>query len=309
VGADPRRWVPLPETDELGFFYVQKHVSPHIGSRGRTYLLSEENLATRYTDVPQYNLTAEALEVVRRTATRLNDTEKMLIEIADNKFLLSNAFVDPLAFKNGWTVLEAIFYEVASNTGVVDSLVVSWRDKVRNDHVRPTSIVHSFMGNDTLTAWAGPGAGQAHMAGRDWQPYKRVMPHSEHPSGSSCICAALYDNARLVVGGDEWRTDLVFRKGSSRVEPGLTPARDITWRARTISALENMCGESRLWGGMHFSDAVPAGKRLCAGIGEMAYRRASFLVAGDEKFCKEADCSDMKPAFRNAHGSNGSSAE
>ena len=65
--------------------------------------------------------------------------------------------------------------------------------------------------------------------------------------------------------------------------------------------MEHVCGASRLWGGMHFPDAVPAGKRLCSGIGEHAYRRVSFLVAGDEKFCKEADCSDMKPAFRNPH--------
>jgi hypothetical protein len=67
VGANPRRWVPLPETDDRGFFYVQKHVTPQIGSTGRTYLVSEAELANRYTDVPKYNLTAEALDVVRRT--------------------------------------------------------------------------------------------------------------------------------------------------------------------------------------------------------------------------------------------------
>ena len=67
VGANPRRWVPLPETDGRGFFYVQKHVTPQIGSKGRTYLVSEDELASRFTDVPDYNLTAEALDVVGRT--------------------------------------------------------------------------------------------------------------------------------------------------------------------------------------------------------------------------------------------------
>jgi hypothetical protein len=213
--------VPLPETDNRGFFYVQKHVTPQIGSRGRTYMVSEAELANRSTDVPKYNLTAEALDVVRRTATRLNDTEKMLIELADNKFYMSESFADPMGFRNGWGVVEGVFFELASNTGIMDSLVLNWRDKVRNDHVRPTSVVHSFLGDATLQAWKGPGAGQgAAVKGHDWQPYIRVMPHSEHPSGSSCICAVLFDVARLTLGRDEWTTVLDFKKGSSAVEPG-----------------------------------------------------------------------------------------
>ena len=248
-----------------------------------------------------------------RASTRLNDTEKMLIELADNKFLLSESFADPMGFRNGWGIVEGVFFELASNTGIADSLVVSWRDKIRNDHVRPTSIVHSFMGDHDLKAWRGPGDGQvgksdcvllcdtlrsndadretrgglnahfmnqpafmqrpvedlmraiigfclnvffllAHfivkkmlwqlipvrcattpdgqgvdVKGRDWQPYIRVMPHSEHPSGSSCICSVLFDVARLVMGRDAWSTVVNFKKGSSVVEPGLTPAKPITW--------------------------------------------------------------------------------
>jgi hypothetical protein len=116
---------------------------------------------------------------------RLNDTEKMLIELADNKFLYSETMLDPMALRNGWGILEGVFFELASNTGIMDSLVLSWQDKVRNDHVRPTSVVHSFLGDATLQAWKGPGAGQGNLKGHDWQPYIRVMPHSEHPSGSS----------------------------------------------------------------------------------------------------------------------------
>lgn len=148
VGPDPRRWVPLPETNGEGFFFVQKHVTPHIGSMARTYLVSEGELTSpaRSTDVPRYNLTVEALDVVRRTASKLNDTEKMLIELADNKFKLVEAFLDPMAARNNWGIVEGVFFELASNTAIVDSLVLSWRDKVRNDHVRPTSVVHSLFG-------------------------------------------------------------------------------------------------------------------------------------------------------------------
>ena len=49
-------------------------------------------------------------------------------------------------------------------------------------------------------------------------------------------------------------------RGSSRVEPGVTPAADITlgpWA--TWSSFENECGLSRLWGGVHFRAAIEAG--------------------------------------------------
>ena len=31
------------------------------------------------------------------------------------------------------------------------------------------------------------------------------------------------------------------------------------------------CGDSRLWGGMHFTDSVPDSYELCDGIGTLAY--------------------------------------
>ena len=66
--------------------------------------------------------------------------------------------------------------------------------------------------------------------------------------------------------------------------------------------MEDVCWESRLWGGMHFPGAVPAGKEICSGIGEKAYRRVAYLFSGgDERFCAAGDCADARPAFRNPH--------
>ena len=107
---------------------------------------------------------------------------------------------------------------------------------MKNDHVRPTSVVHGLLGDETLLAWAGPGSDETEtsMKGRDWQPYIRVMPHSEHPSGSSCICSVIFDVARLVAGTDEYVTVVDFKRGSSTAEPGKTPREDVRWTANTI---------------------------------------------------------------------------
>ena len=44
-----------------------------------------------------------------------------------------------------------------------------------------------------------------------------------------------------------------------------------------LTDLKKQCGESRLWGGMHFTSAVDATDELCAGIGEAALEHMNDL--------------------------------
>ena len=69
--------------------------------------------------------------------------------------------------------------------------------------------------------------------------------------------------------------------GSSKVEPGTTPAQDVTLTYATVDALAAACGASRLDGGMHFTGAVQAGAELCAGIGTAGFEYASDLIGGE----------------------------
>ena len=119
---------------------------------------------------------------------------------------------------------------------------------------------------------------------KDVGPYKRVMPHSEYPSGSSCICQGVadYTNAFLNATGVVLPTlSAELKAGSSKVEPGMTPANDVTLSYDTIDALVEVCGSSRLDGGMHFTAAVPAGAELCEDIGTEGFQYASDLIGGE----------------------------
>ena len=69
--------------------------------------------------------------------------------------------------------------------------------------------------------------------------------------------------------------------GSSKVEPGTTPAQDVTLTYATVDALAAACGASRLDGGMHFTGAVQAGADLCKGIGTAGFEYASDLIGGE----------------------------
>ena len=73
----------------------------------------------------------------------------------------------------------------------------------------------------------------------------------------------------------------ITASGSSKVEPGTTPAQDVTLTYATGDALAAACGASRLDGGMHFTGAVQAGEALCAGIGTAGFEYASDLIGGE----------------------------
>ena len=73
-------------------------------------------------------------------------------------------------------------------------------------------------------------------------------------------------------GTDELNYDVEFLAGSSVTEPGITPATDVIYNYATWSQFSEEGGLSRVWAGVHFPDAVPAGQSLGREIGERAYQ-------------------------------------
>ena len=153
-------------------------------------------------------------------------------------------------------------------------------------------------------ARAGVGrAGQGYVndiPASHWKEYLNVADHPEYPSGSSAFCAAHAQAARRFLGDDTLNWAVPVPMGSSTVEPGITPATDIVlgpWA--TWTEWETECGLSRLWGGVHFLDAIAAGnpigpgnrravlsvreathRRQCAGVAVRPFRlRCVFVVA------------------------------
>ena len=68
--------------------------------------------------------------------------------------------------------------------------------------------------------------------------------------------------------------------GSSRIEPGFTPQNDLVLHWTSWSDFENDCGQSRLWSGVHFPDAIPAGIKIGHEIGDITYDFVQNLLEG-----------------------------
>lgn len=114
------------------------------------------------------------------------------------------------------------------------------------------------------------------------------MPHAEYPSASACVCESGRtafidyfgsDDIISFIGGDGLVRDVdAF---SSNKEPLSTPSLSYTVFYSSWKDLFDRCGDSRLDGGMHFTQSVSAGRQLCTDIGTRVSQTIKNLVNGD----------------------------
>jgi hypothetical protein len=69
-------------------------------------------------------------------------------------------------------------------------------------------------------------------------------------------------------------------QGSSRIEPGVTPAAPLALRFDTWTTFEMNCGQSRLWAGVHFPASLTSGRDIGHQIGDLAYDFVQAHITG-----------------------------
>jgi hypothetical protein len=166
----------------------------------------------------------------------------------------------------------------ALTNAIFDAGCCAWDNKVAFDSVRPITAIRWLFRGKTITAWGGPGRGTQKLAGEDWFPYQPTSfptpPFAEYSSGHSNFSAAGAEILRLFTGSDRFGGSVTIPRGSSRVEPGLVPARDVTLRWPTFSDAAAEAGISRRYGGIHFAqgdlDARATGRAVARRCWEAA---------------------------------------
>mmetsp|Transcript_1965 Transcript_1965/g.3054 ORF Transcript_1965/g.3054 Transcript_1965/m.3054 type:complete len:522 (+) Transcript_1965:66-1631(+) len=282
-----KSWKPLQETDGLGFVFNQQHVTPHIGETARSYFLGDEDVCSRKLDNPKYKYAAEAELVLGRTAA-LDDITKAQVEFFDSKLTSVVPFQAQYYIRSG-VILDSWEFIVSDTVAIAtiyESIIVSWKEKVRHDAIRPTTWIHENLKDEIVISYQGPSEGMTGpIPASEWQPYIRVMPHAEYPSGSSCLCTA-FANAQIAWTGIDDFTSVIggplvatVPAGSSKYEQN-QPSQDINLTYSSWTEMAQKCGESRLDGGMHFTDAVPDGEEVCGSIGLTVVDYFRDLVAG-----------------------------
>jgi hypothetical protein len=157
---------------------------------------------------------------------------------------------------------------------LMDASISAWAAKFQEDFDfwRPTTAIRTLYRDQLVTSWLGPKKGYGKVLGQNWMPYQAltvVTPaFPEYVSGHSTFSAA----GRTVLvafygGNDNFNAKVTIKAGSSKIEAGVTPARDVVLNWKTLSAAADEAGMSRRWGGIHFYSGDQQGRALGRLIG------------------------------------------
>mmetsp|Transcript_63691 Transcript_63691/g.101352 ORF Transcript_63691/g.101352 Transcript_63691/m.101352 type:complete len:545 (-) Transcript_63691:76-1710(-) len=305
---DPHRWQPLQEFNGKGFSYHYDHVVPQIGPNAKLMFSSREQINRRKASDPKYDYKTEARKVVERLANLAeDDRQKMLVEWFDNKLRIAGGILLALDAELGWTYEQRTLHMAGFGLTEYEAVVIAWNEKRRWDLVRPTTLIKKGVAGDSISTYGGPYQGLQTIRAQDFESYIRVMPHSEYPSASACICMAVTEftetelrerYGRSSIAVDAPLPETPFVSGSSLTEPGTTPEQDLYVSFADLTEFRNACGESRLWGGMHFTQSIEGGYELCDGLGQMGYIYMDALERGDEATLKKLAKKGLKAMQR-----------
>ena len=282
---DPSRWQPLLNSPGNGTFTIQSFVTPQWGlTRPYSYthpgrFRVPDPASSDHQNFHAYR--AQADEVIAVQAS-LTDYQKMVAELFDNKISGLGFSALFIALSRGMSLDEFVHYDFMTNLAAFDGGIATWKEKVVHDAVRPVSAIRHLYRNRRITGWAGPGRGVVDdLPGVEWRSYLNTGNHPEYPSGSSCFCAAHAQASRRYLGSDAFGWSVPVLAGSSVIEPGVTPATNLTlgpWN--TFTEFEDDCSRSRVWGGVHFVPATTEGQKMCRPIGDLAFEFLQRHVQG-----------------------------
>lgn len=272
-----RRWQPLQEGDGVGSLKRQEFTMPHIGLKAKTYL---RDVSITLQD-PEYDLYQESLDVIERVRDTATDVMKQdAIQAFDGKLGVRGMITLALRGQFGQPRIHSYQDEVLFKVGLssveYDAVVQAWAEKAYHDLVRPTTVIKHW-DDDQLFTFSGDRSmpGPTTINARDFEAYIRVMPHAEYPSGSSCLCTSYYEFSDIFfeeMYGEKLETIEWFGpEGTGR-----------SYILENMEALRDICGESRLWGGMHYAAAIPGGEQVCSGLGQLAYSYIQTMKNGSE---------------------------
>ncbi|CAH0991167.1 hypothetical protein SIN8267_01269 [Sinobacterium norvegicum] len=282
--TDPSKWQPAIVASGHGLFKVQQFVTPQLmltepySYRSPKRFRSPVPRASNVENWGQYVAQANA---VLEASANMTDEQKMYAELFDNKIFSLGFSAVFAAQSQGLSLMEFIQYDFLTNMAAYDTSIIIWQEKRRHNAVRPFSAIAHIYGDQPVTAWGGAYQGTVtDLPAKQWTSYLGVADHPEYPSASASFCAAHAETSRLFLGSDDLGYVVPTAAGSSRVEPGLTPAYDIVLEFDSWSDLEQKCGDSRVWSGVHFPASVPAGQRIGSKIAKRAYRFVQRKLSG-----------------------------
>ncbi len=281
--ADPSRWQPALERVGTGKYSAQVFVTPQYGKvKPYTDLWSLDLPlpAPGKSDVHNREEYRQQADEVLERSRQLTDQQKMLAEFFENKLFSLPVSTVVAAQQKQLHLMDFVHLFFTQEVAIFDAGIWVWAKKRQFDAVRPFTAIAYLYGSREVDAWAGPGMGTGRIPADNWTSYLPVADHPEYPSASACLCVAHATAVKERVDDPRLGWTVDFAAGSSFVEPGLVPSENFRYTFETWDQFAEICGMTRLWAGVHFSDSVVNVKVPCTTIGQAAVAYVGRLVAG-----------------------------
>jgi hypothetical protein len=277
---DPNRWQPLRAGDGT----VQSFLAPHW-NRVQPFALTSA-AQFRPGPPPQFPSLQYVLEAVavQRLNADLTDREKAIAEYwADGPSTETppghwSVLAQQVAARDRHGLSQDVVLFFALGNALLDTSIAVWDAKVVYDYVRPVSAIR-FLARNAVQIGA-PGQGAGPLPGATFTPYLATPPFAEYTSGHSGFSAAAAAVLAAYTRSPLFGASHTVKAGSSTIEPGRTPATDITLTWPTFAEAADEAGLSRRYGGIHFESGDLISRTMGDAIGRQVWLKVQQLLGG-----------------------------
>ena len=291
VIADPNHWQPLTVSDGKGGTVVQKFGSAAAGMAKPFALTSGAQFRTgvALSKFGSSEYLAKCQEVID-TSANLTDMQKLNTEYwGDGPGSVQPpghwmTFADFVSERDRNDLDRDVKMFFVVSNAVLDAGIACWDTKRVYDSVRPVTAIHIAFKGKTIRAWGGPGIGAVPMLGEAFGTFQSVTfvtpSFPSYLSGHSAFSAAAAEVLKRFTGSDSFGFTQTWATGSSTLEPGLVPAQSLSVTWSTFSDAANAAANSRMTGGIHFSEDIADGLIMGRAIGPVVFTKAMTYING-----------------------------
>jgi len=290
---NPDHWQPLTFVDSSGNLVMQRFVgaqwcfvSPFALLKGEEFREALGPGPPKYGSA-EYQQQAEELIAI---SAGLTDRQKMISEYWSDGPNSEQPpghwlrFAQFVSARDNHTLDDDVKMFFALSNAMLDAGIAAWDAKRAYDSVRPVTAISILFRGKKIRAWGGPGKGTVEMDGSQWLPYQPVTfptpPFPDYVSGHSTYSAAAARILSLWTGSEHFGESVTLSPGSSKIEPGVTPAKPVILKWVTFTDAANEAGMSRRYGGIHFARADLAGRHLGQLVADRAWSKAQSYFNG-----------------------------
>lgn len=286
------RWQPLmEESGSTGGFKAQVFNTPHLGL-AKTLALTSTSVSGRNARPPYHEPDRNVLtlqdflsmqHLLRnffKLSRELTVQQRFLARWWENKRVSLLSFLPFYKRALHLSDWQETYIQLAQLIAMHDSVLVSWKEKRKHNSVRPTTMIKKFHGKRRIRVFISEDEGAGFILGNSYKPLFPVQSHPEYPSGSALLCTSALDALEAALGDIVGGSIPPYRMTATPGMFGFPHQQSIAVQYNSLREGAKECGQSRLWGGVHFPPSVQAAEELSRGIGLIAYKHVANLVNG-----------------------------